>query len=141
MFAIGAKRLGATSVIGVDIDEASLRSAARFAAEHNLAISFLKNDIQSVELSGDTVLMNPPFGAQKSNKHADRAFIKKALQIAPVVYSLHLSTTVSFIESMVKVLHGEIILKKRYQMPIKSTFIFHEKLVENFQVTLLKILR
>ena len=45
----------------------------------------------------DTVVMNPPFGAQKA--HADRPFIDLALSIAPVAYSIFNAGSAQFIET------------------------------------------
>jgi putative methylase len=141
MFSVGASLLQAKMIIGLDVDKDCLTDASRFAREHGLNISFINQDVKDADLACDTVLMNPPFGAQKSNKHADRIFIQKALEIAPMVYSLHLTSTVPFIEKMSEALDAEITLKKPYLMPIKSTFFFHEKQVENFEVSLLRICR
>ena len=141
MFAVGAAMLYAKTIVGIDIDDKCLKKAAHFAHDQGLNISYIKQDVSDLDITGDTVLMNPPFGAQKSNKHADRKFIRKALDVASVVYSLHLTSTVSFIEKMINALDAEIVLKKSYMIPIKSTFFFHDKLVQIFQVSLLRILR
>ena len=88
----------------------------------------------------DTVIMNPPFGAQKSSVKADRKFIEKAFEIAKVVYSLHLSETIPFIEKMILSMNGEIKFYKDYIFPVKHTFNFHSKKSVNYDVTLIRIL-
>ena len=140
IFSIGAAIMGAKKVIGVDIDKNCLEDARKYAKENKEKITFINKDIKDIKINCDTVLMNPPFGAQKSNKKADRKFIEKCFEIASVIYSLHLSKTVSFIEKMVNSLEGEINFSKKYNYPIKSTYDFHEKKVLNFEVSLLRIL-
>ena len=139
MFAVGAAVLGAYQVLGIDCDDTALGMARGFAHDHDLFISFLKQDISDVSISADTVLMNPPFGAQKANQHADRAFIKKAVTSAPVVYSLHLTNTIPFITKLCTALDAEIQVLQSYTMPIKSLYDFHKKMVEHFDVSLLQI--
>jgi len=84
--------------------------------------------------------MNPPFGAQKSNIYADRSFIEKAFEKANVIYSLHLTKTVPFIEKMVSSLKGNIDFTKNYKFPIKYSQSFHTKKVVFYEVALLRIL-
>jgi len=87
--ALGCAFLGAESVVGVDID----RSAVKLAAENSAKLDFktkvdwITGDVNAVSGKFDTVVENPPFGVQK--RGADRAFLKKALQVADAVYSLH----------------------------------------------------
>lgn len=141
IFAFGAAVGNASKVTGIDIDNKSIEGAKKFAKDHNLSITFLCQEISSIELQADTVLMNPPFGAQKDNKHADRLFMKKAIEIAPVIYSLHLSTTIPFIVKLITALNGTVTLQKKYCFPLKGTFSFHEKHVMNIDVTLVRTLR
>ena len=96
-------------------------------------------DITAIQTTCDTVLMNPPFGAQKANLNADRKFIEKGFKIASVLYSLHLKKTVPFFEKMIDSLRGEITLQKDYEFPIKWMFDFHYKQVMNYDVTMLRI--
>lgn len=140
IFSIGAKIMGAKKVLGVDIDENCLKIARNYTKENKLEITFIKKDIKDIKVKCDTVIMNPPFGAQKSNKKADRKFIEKGFKIASVIYSLHLSKTIPFIEKMVKSLNGQINFYKKYNFPIKYTYDFHEKKVINFEISLLRML-
>ena len=140
IFSIGAKIMGAKKVLGIDIDENCLKIARKYSKENKLKITFIKKNIKDIKIKCDTIFMNPPFGAQKSNKKADRKFIEKGFEIANVIYSLHLLKTVSFIEKMVKSLNGEINFYKKYNFPIKYTFDFHEKKVINFEISLLRML-
>jgi putative methylase len=137
MFAIGAKLLGAREVIGIDCDEESVEIAHRLSREKGLDIDFIVLDIEDFNERTDTVIMNPPFGCQK--KGADLPFLKKALSLAEVTYSLHLSETVKFIRRQAKELKGVITLEKPYSYEIKHMFRFHTKETMVFEATLFRI--
>jgi putative methylase len=139
IFAVGAALLGARQVYGIDLDERCIAIARRYAEQQHLTINFSVQEVQEVSGSYDTVVMNPPFGAQKKNKKADRKFIEKSFAIAKVFYSLHLSSTCPFLETMISSLGGRITLVKSYTFPIKHTFFFHEKPRVFFDVTLLRV--
>ena len=139
IFSIGAKIMGAKKVIGADIDGNCLKVARKYAKENKMKITLIKKDIKDIKIKCDTIIMNPPFGAQKSNKKADRKFIEKGFEMASIIYSLHLLKTISFIEKIVKSLKGEISFYKKYVFPIKYTYDFHEKKVLNYEVSLLRI--
>lgn len=140
IFSIGAKIMGAKKIIGVEVDENCLKVARKYAKENKMEITFINKDIKDIKIKCDTIIMNPPFGAQKSNIKADRKFIEKGFEIASVIYSLHLLKTVHFIEKMVNLLKGEINFYKKYNFPIKYTYDFHEKKVLNYEVCLIRIL-
>lgn len=141
MFSFGAYKAHASQVIGVDVDTNCIQIAEGFARKHHLSVEFLCQDVSVIDITGDTVLMNPPFGAQKANIHADRTFIEKAFDIAPIMYSLHLSSTIPFIEKLIFALNGKISFQKKYHFPLKGVFSFHKKERMNVEVTLLRILR
>ena len=140
IFSFGASFVNTKKVFGIDVDKKSIITAKKHAKEINQDINFLNQDIENVKLKCDTVIMNPPFGAQKGNKNADRKFIEKAFEIASVIYSLHLTETIPFVEKMISSLGGEITYYKDYKFSIKHTFEFHIKESVNFKVTLLRIL-
>jgi putative methylase len=137
IFAIGAALLGAGEVTAVDIDEKAVDVARKAAMDMKVDIKFLVSDVEEIKGSWDTVLMNPPFGAQK--KHADRPFLMKALSLSNVVYSLHLTKTQDFIEKETSKLGGIITDRKTYEFEIRYTFEFHEKEKAHFDVTLFRI--
>lgn len=140
IFSVGMVLTGAEDVVGIDIDINCIDIARRYADLNNLDITYIVQDVKEAEIKSDIVIMNPPFGAQKSNIKADRKFIEKAFKLAPVIYSIHLSKTVPFIDKMVTSLKGKIDYSKDYVFPIKSIYKFHEKKVKNFDVTLLRII-
>jgi putative methylase len=87
--ALGAAFLGATNVVGVDIDRAAVVLAAKNAERTRLnsRTGWIVSDVDAVKGRFDTVLQNPPFGVQK--RGADRKFLSKALEVGSRVYSLH----------------------------------------------------
>ena len=140
IFSFGAKLANAKEVVGIDVDEGSIKIAKNYAEKNNEDIQFITKDIKDVHVKCDTVIMNPPFGAQKSNRWADRAFIEKGFEISNVIYSLHQTKTIPFIEKLVSSLNGKINYKKNYVFPIKQTYFFHKKKIEKLDATLVRIL-
>ena len=140
IFSFGAAVLEAKEVIGIDKDPECITIAQDFAQQHNLKITFLVQDILESKFSADTVLMNPPFGAQKENIHADQLFLQKAIEQASVVYSLHLSKTVPYLKKFIEQLNGTIDNLFEVAFPLKAQFDFHKKLVETVPVSCLRII-
>ncbi len=140
IFSVGAYIAGAKKVIGLDLDEEAIKTAKKFADENKLNIDFIVKDIKDADIIYDTVFMNPPFGAQKSNLNADRKFIEKAFESGKVIYSLHLTKTIPFIEKIISALKGTIDFKKDYKFPIKHSQSFHAKKIVFFEVSLIRIL-
>ncbi len=139
VFAIGAKLLGAKDVLGVDLDPEAVRTANWNAEALQLVVDFEEGDVTEIGGRFDTVLENPPFGAQ--NKNADRAFIKKAVELAPRVYSLHNDGTQEFVQQMVSALGARAVPVKKYKFEIPYAFEFHRKPVETISVVLLRFER
>lgn len=140
IFCFGASLLGAKKVNGVDKDWESIRLAEKFAKSHQLAIAFYVKDISECSCSADTIVMNPPFGAQKANSHADQLFLKKAIKSASVVYSLHLSKTVSYLERFLQSCNTSVETVLEVSFPLPAQFDFHKKLVETVPVSCLRII-
>jgi len=91
---IGAAILGAKKVFCVEIDPnaycialENLEKAKRIF--DNIDIVFLNMDVRNFSKRVDVVIMNPPFGLEKSTRHADVIFLRKAFEIADKIYSLH----------------------------------------------------
>jgi methyltransferase (EC 2.1.1.-) len=124
ILSIGAALLGADEVVGVEGD-ARLVAAARENAEKLSAdCRFITDDIRSMKESFDTVVMNPPFGAQ--SEHADRPFIDAALRIAPVTYGIFNAGTMTFLASYIRG-RAEIVGAVSALFPIKRMFSFHSR--------------
>ena len=140
IFSTGAALTGAKKIIGIDKDKEAVKTARRYAKKNNLEITYLFQDVRNLEIKCDTVIMNPPFGAQKSNQKEDRKFIEKGFEIAPIVYSIHLTKTIPFIIKLISSLDGTVNYSKDYVFPIKWMYDFHEKKNVNYDVTLLRII-
>ena len=139
IFSVGVTLIGSKKVIGIDIDKNIISIAKKYANKNNFKIEFKIIDVENVHEKCNTVIMNPPFGAQKSNRKADRMFIEKGFEISEVIYSIHLKKTIPFLEKMISSLGGTITYRKDYVFPIKWTFKFHDKKVSKYEVTLLRI--
>jgi putative methylase len=136
MLAIGAALLGARA-IGVDIDTQALKIARANAARMGVEVEFIRGDISSIALRGiDTVIMNPPFGAQKASI-GDRAFLSKAKEIANAIYTLHNQGSEGFIKRFVEPCTVEEIY--RIPFPLKRCFEFHSKDIKTIEVELYRI--
>jgi putative methylase len=123
--AIGASILGAKYVVGVDLDEASLKLASAARKSFGANVDLVLADIGTIRGSVETVLMNPPFGTKKA--HADLHFLDCALRLGTVVYSIHKSSTREFLKDW---LHNrgftcEQIVATRIEIP--HQFSFHRK--------------
>jgi putative methylase len=86
---LGSSFLGAREVVGIDVDKTAIKIASENANRLNLKknINWITGDISVIRGHFDTVIQNPPFGIQK--RHADRKFLKKALEVGKTVYSIH----------------------------------------------------
>ena len=141
ILAIGAALLGAREVVALEIDPDVLGIARRNADRAGVEIPFLEADIKNPEihtLAGacDTVVMNPPFGAQQI--HADRPFIDAALTIAPVTYGIFNAGSRSFIRTYLAG-RGEIDEVIGGLLPIRRTFAFHREEVREIPVEIYRI--
>ena len=122
--AIGAAITGAR-VTGFEIDEDALKIAKDYSIRENLDIKWINLAIENIEEKFETVLMNPPFGSQRPG--ADRSFLKKSLEIARNIWTIHLAETRDFIESFVKQNSGNIISAYEFDFKIKRSMDFHSK--------------
>jgi putative methylase len=149
---LGAAFLGASAVVGVDIDYSALETAKKNAEKADLSIQLIHGDIASVTGHFDTVLMNPPFGVM--HREADRPFVIKALDIANSVYSLHNHPEVDerlirilkssggmvqvqpnqFLERLIAKHYGQVQVVYSMLMTIPKMFEFHKKLKHDFVI-------
>jgi len=137
IFAIGAALLKAKKVIAIDIDEEMIEIARKEARKFDVNIEFLNMSIEDFGEKVDTVIMNPPFGAQYANRNADRKFIEKATEISNAIYSLHLKESIEFIKKLIEKKEWHIIEERNYKFPIKASLPFHEKRIIWYDVVML----
>jgi putative methylase len=141
VLAIGASLLGASSVKGVEIDEKAIVTARENALLLDAEVEFILADVRDAgitEKTGpcDTVVMNPPFGAQKV--HADRPFIDLALRIAPVTYGIFNAGSIPFVKAYTND-RAEISEAVSGSFPIKRTFAFHTRDIQEIEVEILRL--
>jgi putative methylase len=142
IFAIGAAMMGAAESVGVDVDGDAVSIAKAQASKMGIEDNtrFLTSDIKDFTESADTVIQNPPFGAQKTNrKEADRLFMVKALEIAPVVYSFHMNETEEFVTNFFKNEGAHVSHVFHYTFPLPRIYEFHTKEKVDVKVVLLRV--
>ncbi len=137
IFSLGAALLGASDVIGIDVDEEAIDTAIKIRNKWGLQdrVEFKVRDVQGYRGTSDTVVMNPPFGAQK--RSADIPFLKKAVETAPAIYSLHNIKTVEFIYKFFLNNGYTVVGEKRYMYAIDNMYPFHKKEKKEIEVVLL----
>lgn len=144
---IGSVLMGAKKVIGMDIDIEVLEIAKENVKiteeltnqKIKNKISFVKKDISELEIRVDTVIQNPPFGIQ--TVHADRLFLKRALECGKKIYSLHRSyeKTRKFLRSFIEQNGGKVEKIIRFKFRIPYMFKFHKKSSVKYDVDLFVI--
>ncbi|MDD1665145.1 MAG: METTL5 family protein [Methanomicrobiales archaeon] len=143
VLACGAALLGAERVVGVELDSGALAVAKRNAAHLEAGIELVQGDVRDSALiedlgSFDTVIMNPPFGAQ--DPHADRPFVDAALVLAPIVYGIFNTGSIPFLEAFTAG-RAEIEFAIGGIFPLKRTFPFHRRDIVEIEVEIVRIRR
>jgi putative methylase len=137
--ALGASILGARTVVGVDIDDSSIRVASQSAKVLRVDAGWVVGDIGAIWGRFDTILMNPPFGTKQP--HADLQFLQCAQNLASVVYSIHKSSTRNFLGRWLQnqALKAERIMSTKMEIP--HQFSFHRKTKRFVEVDVFRISR
>ena len=157
MLGIGANLMGATYVLGVDIDQDAIDIAKQNVKDvvddedeeeeeesnekgeessTNNKIEFVLADVCELYKNEEDgrwkdkfqiVIMNPPFGTKK-NKGIDMIFLEMAVKIATeTVYSLHKTSTRDFIQKKCKQLGVEGRVIAELRYDIPAMYNFHKK--------------
>ena len=146
---IGALLLGAKKVYFVDID-AKLKAEI----ENNLKIlldyweidiegkwEFICKNVKDInsDLCSEPciAILNPPFGTR--SKHIDKIFLLKALELSPSIYTMHKTSTKTFIEAFSRDEHLNIAWREDTSFPLKQTMKEHKKKLERIEVTLFNL--
>ena len=112
--ALGAAFLGA-EVVGVELDEAPLEVARQTAIDTKLEIEWHCEPVENWSKHVDTVIMNPPWGAQRPG--ADRPFLERALATAGSVWSIQPASTDQFTRRFVAQQGGSV--SGAWSVPLK----------------------
>lgn len=137
VLAIAAKRSGATRVVGVDVDPKSIEVARRNALRAEVDVEWIQADVTQVQEEFDTVVMNPPFGAQ--TRHADRPFLDTAMSVGRVVYTFLNPKSEAFVRGRIEGFGGKITDRLEYAFPISHMFPFHREPVRSHEVLLYRV--
>lgn len=129
MLALGGALCDAPRVIGIDRDRRALANAQ----ENTQRVSpptrpeWLCADARDPPLDTEntTVVMNPPFGAQRGNEHADRTFLGATADIARVSYSIHNAGSRSFVEAFAGDHNGAVTHAFAVELELPRQFDFH----------------
>lgn len=129
MLGIAATLMGCPLVVGVDVDLDALTTCTEnVGAFDDTPFDLILGDARDSFFRAtaaslfDTVITNPPFGT-KNNAGIDIQFLKRGLLLGRVVYSLHKSSTRSFITD--KFAGAAVIAAMRFELP--AQYRFHQK--------------
>jgi putative methylase len=124
--ALGAAWLGAYPVVGVEVDPELVDPARRAAAEGTAGVEFVTSDVSDWNGTADTVVMNPPFGAQR--RHADRPFWDAAFRTARrSIYAFALSNSRTFIARRAVAANARVLETRPIAWVFPRTFRHHTR--------------
>ncbi|MFC7165795.1 METTL5 family protein [Halospeciosus flavus] len=144
MLALGAALREPGRVVGLDVDADALAVARENEARVAPATSvqWVRGDAAGrppLRCSDATVLMNPPFGAQRGQRHADRDFLATASEVSRVSYSVHNSGSKEFVESFAADQGGEVTHAFAAEFEVEKQFEFHTRESETLDVEVFRI--
>ncbi len=144
MLALGAALRGPARVVGVELDRDAVETARdnRIRVGTKTPIHWVQGDATRVPLCPEeptTVVMNPPFGAQRDNEHADRAFLATAAELADVSYSIHNEGSREFVEAFAGDEGGEVTHAFEATFRLERQFEFQESDAEDITTEVYRI--
>lgn len=140
---LGTMLLGASEVQFIEIDEKALETCKKnhswLKSEFSVGFpaSFQNDDISRVRGLFDVVVMNPPFGTKR--EHADRVFLQKAIELAPIVYSFHKASTLGFVQAFAEDNGFKLTHHWLYSFPLKQTMKHHTKRIQRIKVVCVRL--
>ncbi len=132
IFGIGALIMGAKRVYFVEKDKEViniLKENLKLINNRNYKI--INKDVHDFNEKVDVIIQNPPFGTR--NKHIDKKFLEKAMELSSIIYSIHKITSINFIKALAHDNNFNSNLILRFNLPIKKTLKFHQKPVYNVE--------
>jgi putative methylase len=137
ILAIGGKLLGASRVLGVESDPRALDVARRNADRARVDVEWRLGDVSALREPFQTVVMNPPFGAQ--TRRADRPFLDAALASGHIIYTFLNPRAEEFVRRRIENSGGRIERRLEYSFPIPHLFRFHRDSSREVPVLLYRI--
>ena len=143
MLALGASLLSPAAVVGIDVDDGALRTARE--NERRLSsgtpVSWVRGDVGSAPLcvQNSTFIANPPFGAHREHRHADRDFFDTIRHTAGVSYTIHNEGSQEFVEAYTMDNGGSITHAYSVTFPLPRQFVHHEVEETTIQAELYRI--
>lgn len=144
VLALGAALRAPGRVVGIERDAAAIAVAR--VNERDLdppvPVDWVLGDATAAPLFPEervTVVMNPPFGAQRGSVHADRAFLETAARIAGVSYSIHNSDSHDFVEAFASDNGGRITHAFAASLSLDRQFPFHTEAAREHPVEVFRI--
>lgn len=128
----GSIMLEAKKVYLIELDKAALAIAKQNIRSKKAV--FLQQDVRDFNKKVDVVIQNPPFGTKQ--KHADKIFLEKAMEISPKIYSLHKITSRNFIAALAHDHRFSIQQIIPLSTSLKATYSFHKKPKKNIELGL-----
>ncbi|MGC2035441.1 MAG: methyltransferase [Thermoplasmata archaeon] len=126
ILAIAAGLLGAAELEAVEIDPGAADVARRNFVASDVPVQIFRTDVRDYSGGADTVVMNPPFGAQ--TRHADRAFWETAFRVAErAVYAFSLADSRSFIARSAVARQLQIEETRAVDWDLERTFPHHAR--------------
>ncbi|KAJ2637843.1 hypothetical protein GGF40_002072 [Coemansia sp. RSA 1286] len=162
MLSVAATMMGASSVVGIDIDADALEIAQENIDEFDIGDTvdlvraslcadavgsegeLLLNEhlVGGMAKKFDTAVLNPPFGTKPGNKGIDLLFLQAACLMAEsAVYSLHKSSTREFLVRKAQTwgFDCEVLAELKFDVPMM--YKFHKKKSVDIAVDLLRLSR
>lgn len=135
VLAIGAALVGAARVTGVDADPTALEVARRNAERVGVELELVQAEVASYRGPAETVVMNPPFGAQRA--HADRPFWATAFALRPRrLYAFALAASRTFIADAAVAANARVERTEPVPWDLPRTFPHHRRSVVELPVDL-----
>jgi len=139
-FALAAAAMGARRVLCVEVDVEALEVAKQAAAGLGLDVDFLAADATAPPLARrfDVAFQNPPFGIW-SGRGTDVAFLRSAVELADVVYTIHKLATLDYIRAQVEKWGLRLDVLEKAVLKIKPMYKHHRKRIHNVEVFLARV--
>ena len=143
VLALGAALRSPDQVVGIERDAGALTIARENerSLDPPTPVSWLRGDATRppIGIEDATVVMNPPFGAQRGNRHADREFLAAAAGVASVSYSIHNAGSEAFVERFAADAGGTVTQAFEGRLDLDRRFDHHAAERETITVEVFRI--